>query len=116
MPILFCFLENEAETEVIHMIILNITCKKEAQAVYLIFEPRRRSKEYEVLLPPYLKMSCGILTAISSYAFLFIFTTSFLIYILHHLIVAVWYKTQNLKRRYSAEWALVTGSSSGDQF
>jgi short-subunit dehydrogenase len=35
------------------------------------------------------------------------------VYLLHHLLVSVWYKTQNLKKRYNAEWALVTGASSG---
>ncbi|GAX76766.1 hypothetical protein CEUSTIGMA_g4213.t1 [Chlamydomonas eustigma] len=47
------------------------------------------------------------------YAFLFLFFFSFGTYVLHHLFVAFWFKTQNLKKRYNAQWALVTGSSSG---
>lgn len=37
----------------------------------------------------------------------------FATYIVHHLICAYFFKTQNLKRRYNAQWALVTGASSG---
>jgi hypothetical protein len=38
---------------------------------------------------------------------------SFGSYFFLHAICAIFYKTQNLKRRYDARWALVTGSSSG---
>jgi hypothetical protein len=41
------------------------------------------------------------------------FLLSFGTYFVIEAIIAVWYKTQNLKKRYNAEWALVTGSSSG---
>ena len=34
-------------------------------------------------------------------------------YAVPHLIVAWFYKTKNLKKAYNAEWALVTGASSG---
>lgn len=37
----------------------------------------------------------------------------FLGYFVPHLIVAWFYKTKNLKKAYNAEWALVTGASSG---
>ena len=48
------------------------------------------------------------------WAFLFIFFFSFATYFIHHLILSIWFKTQNLAKRYpSAQWALVTGSSSG---
>ncbi|KIY95930.1 hypothetical protein MNEG_12034 [Monoraphidium neglectum] len=39
--------------------------------------------------------------------------TSFGFYALFQSLCGVWFKTQNLKKRYNAEWALVTGSSSG---
>lgn len=55
----------------------------------------------------------ALLDAFYKWAFLFLFFCSFGTFILHHLVVALWYKTQNLKKRYNAEWALVTGSSSG---
>ncbi|EFJ44212.1 hypothetical protein VOLCADRAFT_32150, partial [Volvox carteri f. nagariensis] len=47
------------------------------------------------------------------YLFLCLFVPSFLTYVVQHLICAVFYKTQNLKKRYNAQWALVTGASSG---
>ena len=47
------------------------------------------------------------------YLFLALFVPCFLTYIIQHLIVAFFFKTQNLKKRYNAEWALVTGASSG---
>ncbi|KAL6750248.1 hypothetical protein V8C86DRAFT_2817430 [Haematococcus lacustris] len=47
------------------------------------------------------------------YAFWILFSGSFLVYFLHHVVLAYFYKTQNLKRRYNAQWALVTGASSG---
>lgn len=37
----------------------------------------------------------------------------FLSYLIPHTIVAWFYKTQNLKKKYNAQWALVTGASSG---
>lgn len=47
--------------------------------------------------------------AIATGALLFIF----LAYAIPHFIVAWFYKTKNLKKAYNAEWALVTGASSG---
>ncbi|KXZ54212.1 hypothetical protein GPECTOR_5g304 [Gonium pectorale] len=47
------------------------------------------------------------------YLFLALFVPGFLTYIVQHLICSYFYKTQNLKKRYNAEWALVTGASSG---
>ncbi|MEW5298338.1 MAG: hypothetical protein WDW38_000928 [Sanguina aurantia] len=48
------------------------------------------------------------------YLFALLFVPCFLTYAVHHLFVALFYKTQNLKKKYNgAEWALVTGSSSG---
>lgn len=41
------------------------------------------------------------------------FLGSFAVYFIHHIFVSTWFKTQNLKRRYNAQWALVTGASSG---
>jgi hypothetical protein len=38
----------------------------------------------------------------------------YLAYAVPHLIVAWFYKTKNLKKAYNAEWALVTGASSGE--
>lgn len=38
----------------------------------------------------------------------------FLAYAIPHLVVAWFYKTKNLKKAYNAEWALVTGASSGE--
>ena len=38
---------------------------------------------------------------------------SFGLYFFLQLLCGTFYKTQNLKRRYNASWALVTGSSSG---
>lgn len=37
----------------------------------------------------------------------------FLGYLIPHTFVAWFFKTKNLKKAYNAEWALVTGSSSG---
>lgn len=49
------------------------------------------------------------------YLFALLFVPGFLTYIIHHLVVAYFYKTQNLKKKYNdAEWALVTGGSSGE--
>lgn len=38
----------------------------------------------------------------------------FLGYFIPHIIVAWFYKTKNLKKAYDAQWALVTGASSGE--
>ena len=38
----------------------------------------------------------------------------FLAYAIPHLVVAWFYKTKNLKKAYNADWALVTGASSGE--
>jgi uncharacterized membrane protein HdeD (DUF308 family) len=56
----------------------------------------------------------GFMLFVYKYAFLALFFLSFGVYFLHHIIVAHFFKTQNLKRRYSAQWALVTGASSGE--
>jgi hypothetical protein len=47
------------------------------------------------------------------FLFLALFVPIFVTYAVQHLICAVFYKTQNLKKRYKADWALVTGASSG---
>lgn len=39
----------------------------------------------------------------------------FLGYLIPHCFVSWFFKTKNLKRAYNAEWALVTGSSSGER-
>lgn len=36
------------------------------------------------------------------------------LYVLFQALCGVWFKTQNLKKRYNAQWGLVTGSSSGE--
>lgn len=51
--------------------------------------------------------------SIYGYLFWFLFSLSFLTYAVQHIICAYFYKTQNLKKRYKASWALVTGASSG---
>lgn len=48
-----------------------------------------------------------------NYLFYCLFVPCFLTYFIQHTIVAFFYKTQNLKKRYKADWALVTGASSG---
>jgi len=40
--------------------------------------------------------------------------SSFLLYAFFQTLCGTWYRTQNLKKRYNAEWGLVTGSSSGE--
>ncbi|GFR47579.1 hypothetical protein Agub_g9307 [Astrephomene gubernaculifera] len=47
------------------------------------------------------------------YLFLALFVPGFVTYFVQHIICSVFYKTQNLKKRYNADWALVTGASSG---
>lgn len=37
------------------------------------------------------------------------------LYVLFQTLCGVWFRTQNLKKRYNAEWGLVTGSSSGER-
>lgn len=46
-------------------------------------------------------------------AFWALFLGSFATYIVQHVVCAYFYRTQNLKRRYNAQWAIVTGASSG---
>lgn len=45
--------------------------------------------------------------------FVVVFALSWAPYILQHIYCAFFYRTQNLKKKYNAEWALVTGASSG---
>eukprot|EP00197_Chlamydomonas_leiostraca_P006432 CAMPEP_0202868676 /NCGR_PEP_ID=MMETSP1391-20130828/11011_1 /ASSEMBLY_ACC=CAM_ASM_000867 /TAXON_ID=1034604 /ORGANISM="Chlamydomonas leiostraca, Strain SAG 11-49" /LENGTH=323 /DNA_ID=CAMNT_0049548873 /DNA_START=10 /DNA_END=981 /DNA_ORIENTATION=+ len=42
-----------------------------------------------------------------------LFFPGFVVYFIQHVVCAFIFKTQNLKRRYNANWALVTGGSSG---
>jgi hypothetical protein len=49
----------------------------------------------------------------ASWLGLLVVFTSFLLYALLQALCGGWFRTQNLKKRYNAEWALVTGSSSG---
>lgn len=53
----------------------------------------------------------GMLGAIACWAMALIFGA----YALPHVIVAWFYRTKDLKKAYNAEWALVTGASSGEQ-
>lgn len=55
----------------------------------------------------------GVAMSFIGYLFWPVFTLSFGVYLIQHCICAFVYKTQNLKRRYNARWALVTGGSSG---
>jgi hypothetical protein len=50
-----------------------------------------------------------------SWAGLVVMFSSFLVYALLQTLCGTWYRTQNLKKRYNAQWALVTGSSSGER-
>lgn len=45
---------------------------------------------------------------------LFVLAMSVGVYILQHIYCAFFYRTQNLKKKYNAQWALVTGSSTGE--
>ena len=45
---------------------------------------------------------------------LIILAVFFLPYVLQHLIVAYLFSPRDLKKTYNAQWALVTGSSSGE--
>lgn len=56
-------------------------------------------------------MPMALLGTIAGWALALIF----LGYAIPHLIVAWFYKTKNLKKAYNADWALVTGASSGEQ-
>jgi hypothetical protein len=61
-------------------------------------------------------MLCGLLKLAlvpAGWFGLLVVFTSFLLYGLLQLLCGGWFRTQNLKKRYNAEWALVTGSSSG---
>ncbi len=51
---------------------------------------------------------------IYKYLFWTLFSLAFVTYFVQHLVCAYFYKTQNLKKRYKASWALVTGASSGE--
>lgn len=53
--------------------------------------------------------AAGMLCTLASWVLALIF----LGYFIPHVIVAWFYKTKNLKKAYNAEWALVTGASSG---
>lgn len=55
----------------------------------------------------------GVLLSILSVVGLTVLFLSFGLYFLMQLMCGTYYKTQNLKKRYNAQWALVTGSSSG---
>ncbi|DBA75427.1 TPA: hypothetical protein ACH3X1_010687 [Trebouxia sp. C0004] len=44
---------------------------------------------------------------------LLIFGPNVIAYLVHQTLLAYFFKARNLKRRYNAKWALVTGSSSG---
>lgn len=51
----------------------------------------------------------SVLASIAGWLVAFIFLS----YLIPHTFVAWFYKTQNLKKKYNAQWALVTGASSG---
>ncbi|KAL6769693.1 hypothetical protein ACKKBG_A32010 [Auxenochlorella protothecoides x Auxenochlorella symbiontica] len=51
----------------------------------------------------------SVLASIAGWLVAFIFLS----YLIPHTFVAWFYKTQNLKKKYNARWALVTGASSG---
>ena len=42
------------------------------------------------------------------------FLLSFGVYFITEAVMALWFKGQNLKKKYNADWALVTGGSSGE--
>ena len=44
---------------------------------------------------------------------LVIFGPNMIAYLIHQTLLAYFFKARDLKRRYNAKWALVTGSSSG---
>jgi hypothetical protein len=55
----------------------------------------------------------GLLLKPLGWAGLLVMFASFVLYALLQTLCGVWFRTQNLKKRYNAQWALVTGSSSG---
>lgn len=55
-----------------------------------------------------------ILTVLSYFGLAVVFL-SFGLYALFQILCGSYYKYQNLKDRYKAEWALVTGASTGEQ-
>ncbi|GBF94051.1 testosterone 17-beta-dehydrogenase [Raphidocelis subcapitata] len=55
----------------------------------------------------------GLLLKPLGWAGLLVGFASFGLYALLQTVCGVWFRTQNLKKRYNAQWALVTGSSSG---
>lgn len=55
----------------------------------------------------------GWLITLLGWIGLVVLTLSFGSYALLHMINAYYFKTQNLQKRYNAEWALVTGASTG---
>lgn len=57
----------------------------------------------------------GLLWRLFSWVAPFLLALNLLGYLLPHLIVSTLCCGRNLKRAYSAEWALVTGASSGVQ-
>lgn len=67
------------------------------------FEPRRRSGH------PLPARAGAMIGTLCTWLVALIFGA----YAIPHLIVAWFYKTKNLKKAYGAEWALVTGASSG---
>jgi hypothetical protein len=57
----------------------------------------------------------GFLFTLGGYLGIAVLALTFGLYFLVQLICGSYYKTQNLKKRYTAQWALVTGASSGRQ-
>ncbi len=55
----------------------------------------------------------GWITTILGSVGIAVLVLSFGLYAVFQLLCGTYFKTQNLKRRYNAQWALVTGSSSG---
>lgn len=66
-------------------------------------------------LSPNMSLLCLLLKPLS-WAGLVVMITSFFLYAVFQVLCGFWFKTQNLKKRYNAEWALVTGSSSGEHW
>lgn len=56
----------------------------------------------------------GFVYSLLSVAGVAVLFLSFGLYALLQLLCGTYFKTQNLKKRYNAQWALVTGASSGD--
>lgn len=55
----------------------------------------------------------GLLFTVFGWLGIAVLTLSFGLYAVIQLLCGTYYKTQNLKKRYNAQWGLVTGSSSG---